>query len=131
MSTCFRSRSSRKSHCKLKAILTTQIIALIENGVTTFLSGMALAADTWCAEIVLASKEYYPNVPLIAALPCETQADRWSVEQRDRHFNILERCDEVVYVSRQYSSGCMFKVFTGVKASARLRLYKRKPCLPN
>ena len=40
--------------CKLKALMTLQIVSLIENGVTTFLSGMALGADIWGAEIVLA-----------------------------------------------------------------------------
>ncbi|SFP81078.1 Uncharacterized SPBc2 prophage-derived protein YoqJ [Oscillibacter sp. PC13] len=97
--------------CKLKALMTLQIVSLIENGVTTFLSGMALGADIWGAEIVLACKKKYPqkNIRLIAALPCESQADRWSVEQRERYFNILEECDETVYLSRHYTRDCMFR----------------------
>ena len=47
--------------CKLKALITIQIVSLIENGVTTFLSGMALGADIWGAEIVLACKKQYPQ----------------------------------------------------------------------
>lgn len=48
--------------CKLKALMTLQIVSLIENGVTTFLSGMALGADIWGAEIVLACKKKYPQM---------------------------------------------------------------------
>lgn len=94
---------------KLKAIMAAQVAALIQNGVTTFLSGMALGADMWGAEIVLSHKERHPEIKLIAVLPCETQADRWSVEQRDRYFDILAKCDETVYISRHYTSSCMFK----------------------
>ena len=97
--------------CKLKALMTLQIVSLIENGVTTFLSGMALGADIWGAEIVLACKKQYPQkgIRLIAVLPCESQADRWSVEQRERYFNILAECDETVYISRHYTRDCMFR----------------------
>ena len=42
-------------------------------------------------------------------LPCESQADRWSVEQRERYFNILAECDETVYISRHYTRDCMFR----------------------
>lgn len=94
---------------KLKLTMLSQISALINNGVTTFLTGMALGVDMWGAEIVLALKEQHTGLRLIAALPCETQANKWSVEQRERYFNILARCDETVYVSRHYTRDCMFK----------------------
>lgn len=94
---------------KLKILMTTQIVALIDNGVNTFLTGMALGADIWGAELVLRFKKKYPDIKLIAVLPCETQADRWSVEQRERYFNILAECDETVYISRHYTSDCMFR----------------------
>lgn len=93
----------------IKILMTTQIAALIDNGVRTFLTGMALGADIWGAELVLRFKKEYPDIQLIAVLPCETQADKWSVEQRERYFNILAECDETVYVSRHYTSDCMFK----------------------
>ena len=94
---------------KIKTLMTTQVLALIENGVTTFLTGMALGVDIWGAEIVLACKKHYPNIRLIAVIPCETQANRWSVEQRERYFNILADCDETIYISRHYTSSCMFQ----------------------
>ena len=93
---------------RLKLVMLEQISALIDNGVTTFLTGMALGVDTWCAELILALKKEKPELRLIAVLPCETQANKWSAEQRERYFNILANCDETVYVSRRYTSQCMF-----------------------
>lgn len=94
---------------KLKLIMASQITALIDNGVSTFLTGMALGVDIFGAEIVLAFKQQSPDIKLIAALPCETQANKWSVEQRERYFNILAKCDDVVYISRHYTKDCMYR----------------------
>ena len=94
---------------KLKLVMAAQIASLIANGVTTFLTGMALGVDMWGAEIVLALKSQRPDLRLIAVLPCETQADKWSPQQRERYFNILAASDETVYVSRHYTRDCMFK----------------------
>lgn len=93
----------------IKILMTTQIGALIGNGVRTFLSGMAAGADIWGAELVLRFKKEYPDIRLIAAIPCETQSDKWSAELRERYFNILAECDETVYISRNYTRDCMFK----------------------
>lgn len=92
----------------LKQRLQTEITKLIYEGVTTFLTGMALGVDTWAAEIVLEEKQQHPALRLVAVIPCETQASKWSGTQRDRYYNILSQCDEEVYVSRRYTSGCMF-----------------------
>ncbi|MDD3228328.1 MAG: SLOG family protein [Oscillospiraceae bacterium] len=93
----------------IKILMTTQIGALIGNGVRTFLTGMAAGADIWGAELVLRFKKEYPDIRLIAVLPCESQADKWSVELRERYFNILAECDETVYISRHYTKDCMFR----------------------
>ena len=94
---------------KIKILMATQIGALIGNGVRTFLTGMALGTDIWGAELVLRFKKDCPDIRLVAVLPCETQADRWSVEQRERYFNILAACDETFYISRHYTKDCMFR----------------------
>lgn len=92
---------------KIKILMTQQIGAFINNGVRTFLTGMAQGADIWGAELVLKFKQSFPDIRLIAVLPCETQANRWSVEQRERYFNILAECDETIYMSRHYTKDCM------------------------
>jgi uncharacterized phage-like protein YoqJ len=86
-----------------------EIVFLMEHGVKTFISGVALGVDIWGAELVLAQKEKNPQIQLIAAIPCETQANKWSVEQRERYFDLLVQCDETVYISNHYTPDCMFR----------------------
>ncbi|MDD3253042.1 MAG: SLOG family protein [Lachnospiraceae bacterium] len=93
---------------RLKELMQQEIVFLMEHGVTTFISGMALGVDIWGAELVLAQKEKHPQIQLIAAIPCETQANKWSVEQRERYFDLLAQCDDTVYISNHYSPACMF-----------------------
>ena len=79
----------------LKKTLREQIINLIENeGVTHFISGMAIGVDMYAAEIVLDLKARYPNITLESAIPCETQAVKWSMAQRERYYDIAARCDK-------------------------------------
>ena len=93
----------------LKKTLTEQIAKLVETGYTDFFSGMAEGADTWAALAVLALKKENPALKLHCVLPCERQANRWSASARELYFSILEQADEVVYVSREYSTDCMLK----------------------
>ena len=59
----------------LKKALREQIINLIENeGVTHFISGMAIGVDMYAAEIVLGLKASYLGITLESAIPCESQA---------------------------------------------------------
>ena len=94
---------------KIKLLMAQKIGELISGGVKNFLSGMALGADIWAAEIVLGFRESDPEIKLTAVIPCETQADKWSAEQRERYFNILAECDETVYIRRHYTPSCMFE----------------------
>lgn len=40
-------------------------------------------------------------------LPCEGQERKWSASTQELYHSLLERADEVVYVGREYYSGCM------------------------
>jgi len=80
---------------RLKEILKEEIINLIEaENVTHFITGMALGVDLYAAEIVLDLKARYPNITLESAIPCETQAVKWSMAQRERYYNIAAQCDK-------------------------------------
>jgi len=94
---------------KIKALMSEQIGALITEGVTDFYSGMALGVDQWGAEIVLDMRKVHPGIRLIAALPCETQANRWTAVQRERYFNTLPLCDDVVTLQGRYTRSCMLE----------------------
>ena len=93
----------------LKKALATEITKLVEAGYTDFLSGMAEGADTWAAMAVLALKKENPALKLHCILPCEGQANGWSTSARELYHSILGQADEVVYVDREYSKGCMLE----------------------
>lgn len=87
-----------------------EIIRMItEQQVTHFISGMALGVDQWAAEAVLSLEWQFPQITLECALPCETQAEAWTVEQRERYFSILERCSKETLLQKHYTSDCMQK----------------------
>lgn len=54
----------------LKAVLAEQITALVEDGFTQFLSGMADGTDIFCSKIVLAMRKENPMIKLHCILPC-------------------------------------------------------------
>ena len=95
---------------KLKEALKEQIINLIEaEDVTHFITGMALGVDLYAAEIVLDLKARYPNITLESAIPCETQAVKWSMAQRERYYDIAAQCDKETMLQSHYSPDCMDK----------------------
>ena len=91
----------------LKEILTEQITALVEAGITDFFNGMADGTDHYCAQIVLTLREKNPMLKLHCVLPHEGQADKWSDSARERYQSILKQADSVDYVSYAYYDGCM------------------------
>lgn len=96
--------------CKLlKLAMAVQINAVIESHISVFYTGMAQGVDQWGAEIVLAMKRQYPHARLIAVLPCETQANKWLPEQRERYFNTLAECDDVITLNTHYTPQCMLE----------------------
>lgn len=95
---------------KIKEKLRKIIIQLIENyNVTHFISGVALGVDQYAAEIILELKQHYPHITLECAIPCETQAIKWTEAQRNRYFYILENCDKETLLQFQYTNNCMQK----------------------
>lgn len=93
----------------LKEVLTAQITDLAEQGVTEFLSGMALGVDLWCAQIVLDLRKTNPALKLHAILPCEGQERKWTASAQEHYRSILAQANEVIYVGQEYSRNCMLK----------------------
>lgn len=94
---------------ELKKIFYNKFLDLINKGVEVFFSGMALGVDIWAAEVVIDLRKRFPNIKLICVLPCETQADRWAPNQRERYFNIIEKSQSSIYISNKYTRDCMYK----------------------
>ena len=72
-------------------------------------TGMALGVDMYAAEIVLDLKSKYSHITLESAIPCETQAIKWSVASRERYYNIAAKCDKETMLQREYTPDCMDK----------------------
>lgn len=93
----------------IKRKLRKEIEKLIEQGYCYFGAGGALGFDTIAAQTVLEFREKYSQIKLILVLPCISQADRWSKQDRQVYERIKNQADKVVYTSHDYTKGCMFK----------------------
>lgn len=93
----------------LKEVLAAQITALAEQGVTNYLSGMALGVDLWSAQIVLDLQEQYPTIKLHCILPCEGQEIKWTASMQEQYHAILKQAGNVVYVNQKYTPNCMLE----------------------
>ena len=107
---CFSGHRRLSQDCEeMRAKLKKEIIGLIERGVVFFGAGGAWGFDMLAEETVLQLKEDYPHIRLVLVLPCppEQQTLKWSTDQRQRYYEILERADKVRILSPQYTRNCM------------------------
>lgn len=89
--------------------LKKAVCALIDEGITDFISGGALGFDTMVANLILELKEKYPHIRLVLFLPCPEQDKLWKDKDKAVYKDIVSRADEVKYTSDSYTDGCMLK----------------------
>ena len=89
--------------------LDSSISSLIKKGYFRFLAGGALGFDTLAALMVLKKKKEHPEIKLELILPCFTQAKKWEEKDIKLYEEIKQQADKVIYVSKEYTKGCMFK----------------------
>ena len=63
----------------------------------------------YAAEILQGLKESDEELETICYVPYEQQATKWTSELRDRYFNALAACTEVVNAAHEKTVGCEFK----------------------
>ena len=81
--------------------------ALYHGGIHHFICGMARGCDTYFMEVLIKLREEYPDITIEAALPCETQANRWTEEERTRYYRLVSECDYETMISHEYTPTCM------------------------
>lgn len=86
--------------------LNTTISALIEDECAVFYTGMATGFDIIASEIVLEFKKQHPHLKLYAVVPFEEQEKAYSLDWKARYNTVLNACDEVVVLSKEYHAGC-------------------------
>lgn len=91
---------------EVKKLLKQEITKAIENGYTTFISGMARGIDMWAAEIVLEERKSNADIKLICASPYNGFENRWSNDEKEKYRDIIEKADYVKYVCEHYSKQC-------------------------
>ena len=94
---------------ELKSDIYGIITEHINNGFDTFVCGMALGSDMYFAEAVLQAKNNYPNIRLVAEIPFAKQANKWTMESRNRYEKIRQQCDEWDIFSNTYDSRMFYE----------------------
>ncbi len=106
---CFTGHRPEKldiSEKEAKNRLRLAIQKAIDDGYTTFISGMARGIDMWAAEIVIEERKKNDEIKLICASPYEGFEKSWNFIEKHRYKTILKRADYVKYVCEHYSRQC-------------------------
>lgn len=132
---------------QLAALLEAEIKRAIDNGYTTFITGMAKGVDLVAAEIVLRLREQDTRLKLVCALPHPGFGQHWGGGWTERFRQVLAQadleraiCPEFSYVSYQARnewmvrhSGLVIAVFNGERGGTKNTLdFAKKngvPCI--
>lgn len=97
------------TYSELVARIEPMINVLISHKYEYFVCGGALGFDTFVAMYICSLKMRGFNVKLVLMIPCADQTKKWNDYDKTVYDNLMERADEVIYISQQYYSGCMQK----------------------
>lgn len=86
---------------KLKNIIKKTI----KNGYKTFLIGMAKGFDMKCFETLLSLNN--ENIEIIACVPCKNQSENYSLKEKEKYKELLEKANKIIYFGDEYKNGCM------------------------
>ncbi len=89
--------------------LEKEIENAIQNGFTTFITGMSMGADILGGEAVLKMKASHPNVHLIAATPYPSFAARWKDDWKLRYDRLWAAADLRVVVCPAFQNDAFQK----------------------
>ena len=104
----FKISTDDPAYNRFENMLIGKIIELVNEGVTTFISGMATGFDLIAAECVLEVKEMTEtsSISLIAAIPFLDQAQKFNAFWKEKYEKVKNNADEVVLISSEYYPGC-------------------------
>lgn len=95
-----------EKYIKLENALTDNILMLINEGVSEFITGGAEGFDTIAAETVIYIRdELKMGIMLTVAIPFRGQDSRFSDEWKKRYKAVLEKADKKVLISNEYYTG--------------------------
>ena len=94
---------------RVKALLDAAVRQAVEDGFTTFITGMARGVDIWAGQAVLKLRAQNPAIKLVAASPYKGFEDRWSDAWKEQYSFLLQWADAVRYICPGYSKGAFQK----------------------
>ncbi len=111
---------------KLKELITQELLELLNGGVFTYLCGMDDGTDLICCEILLGLKRMYPKIFLECVIPFADQPKFWLSENREKYFQILEKCDKENVMQKKYTNDSYLKrnIYLASKADIILAVSK-------
>ncbi|WP_312645151.1 SLOG family protein [Hydrogenoanaerobacterium sp.] len=95
----------------LQTRLADEIEKAIQDGYNTFLVGGAYGWGLMAAEEVIKKKTVIDlqkpqRIRLIAVIPFEEQAVRYSLADHERYYEIMPKCDDVITLNIHYNNQC-------------------------
>lgn len=96
--------SSRKHSVRKK--IEECVREAYRNGITNFISGMAIGFDLLAAEVVLSLRHECPAITLTAVLPFREQASRFNELNKCRYYKCLSQADDIVILCNDYTAKC-------------------------
>jgi len=120
-------KASPRHQIKLKEIIKQELQKLLDDGVFIYLCGMDDGTDLICCEILLGFKRMYPTIFLECVIPFLDQPKHWLAEEREKYFQILEKCDNENVIQREYTDDSYLKRNIYLATEADIILAVSKP----
>lgn len=93
----------------LKEAIGLEVEKAYNRGYRHFICGMARGCDLYFCEAVQTLRDSRPGITVEAAIPCESQADKWPEAERRRYRELVGLCDFETVVQHGYDKGCMLR----------------------
>lgn len=95
----------------LKIKLYRAVDRAVDEGFNTFYFGACIGFDLFAAmAVIVRRKRKKPtdsgDIRLIAVVPFRNQPHKWSESDKRLYYELLSYCDDVVYLSENYHTGC-------------------------
>lgn len=109
--------------------LRKEIIAAIEDGYTTFVSGGSRGVDLWAADVVLELQRKNKDIHLVCAIPFPGFDDRWPMDWKKHLQLVMKKADHIQIIDQAYNPGAYQKrnEFMCDNASRIIAVYNGRP----
>lgn len=97
---------------KVERCVTEVVEALIKKGYRYFETGGARGFDTLASEVILRTKQRYPDIHLIQVLPFEKQYQKegnWTAAEIERYDRIRQASSKIVMLAPEYFPGAYYQ----------------------